>query len=83
MDDLTKKHCVPCEGGTVPLTDAGADALLEKLDGWERGMRLFGYRLARISAWDKIAASINQGVDDVSHEPKSQGGAGDRAGRFA
>jgi 4a-hydroxytetrahydrobiopterin dehydratase len=27
---------VPCEGGTVPLTDAGADALLEKLDGWER-----------------------------------------------
>ena len=36
MDDIASKHCVPCEGGTAPLTNEGADALLKKLDGWER-----------------------------------------------
>lgn len=36
MSDLTKKHCVPCEGGVPPLTDEQADAMLAELDGWER-----------------------------------------------
>ena len=36
MDDLTAKHCVPCEGGVPPLTDHEADALLSALDGWSR-----------------------------------------------
>ncbi len=34
--DLTAKHCVPCEGGTPPLSDEQADALLARLDGWTR-----------------------------------------------
>ena len=33
--NLTKKHCVPCEGGAPPLTDEQEDALLTELEGWE------------------------------------------------
>jgi 4a-hydroxytetrahydrobiopterin dehydratase len=31
-----KKHCKPCEGGTKPLSGEAADALLIRLNGWER-----------------------------------------------
>lgn len=32
--DLTSKRCVPCEGGTRPLTQDEIDALLKNLNGW-------------------------------------------------
>ena len=34
MTDLTAKRCVPCEGGTAPLSEGEARELLGKLDGW-------------------------------------------------
>jgi len=36
---LDKKHCVPCEGGTPPLSDAEEDAYLLQTPDWalERG----------------------------------------------
>lgn len=33
---LTEKRCVPCEGGTAPLTPDEADALLAECPGWVR-----------------------------------------------
>ena len=33
--DLAKKKCVPCEGGTVPLTSEQVEALLKKVSGWQ------------------------------------------------
>ncbi|HKK13304.1 MAG TPA: 4a-hydroxytetrahydrobiopterin dehydratase [Gammaproteobacteria bacterium] len=34
-DDLTEKHCKPCEGGTSPLSAEQAGALLRELgEGW-------------------------------------------------
>jgi len=32
--DLTSKRCVPCEGGTHPLSQDEIDALLKNLNGW-------------------------------------------------
>ena len=32
--ELAQKHCVPCEGGTPPLTQAQVEPLLAQLDGW-------------------------------------------------
>ncbi len=29
--DLTKKHCVPCEGGTLPLPDEKEDELIKSI----------------------------------------------------
>lgn len=33
--DLTQKRCVPCEGGTKPMTPAGAKGYLAQVPGWE------------------------------------------------
>jgi 4a-hydroxytetrahydrobiopterin dehydratase len=34
MDDLTKKKCVPCEGGTPPLEQDAIQQYLPKVPGW-------------------------------------------------
>lgn len=31
MNDLTKKHCVPCEGGTLPLSDEKENEMLKSI----------------------------------------------------
>ncbi len=33
--DLTKKKCVACEGGTIPLNKVEAGVLLRQIPGWE------------------------------------------------
>ena len=33
--DLTKKHCVPCEGGTKPFTKKQAQEYLKMTKDWE------------------------------------------------
>ena len=39
--ELTKRHCVPCEGGTPKLDRARIQALLPEVPGWaETGDRL-------------------------------------------
>ena len=36
MSDLVQKHCVPCEGGTLPLQEAEVKRLFSELGGgWE------------------------------------------------
>lgn len=35
MNDLAKKHCVPCEGGMPPLSDDKEDKLLKEVSEWE------------------------------------------------
>jgi len=32
--ELSQKRCVPCEGGTIPLTREEADIFLKQVDGW-------------------------------------------------
>ncbi len=34
MDNLAEQHCVPCEGGMVPLNDAEVQKGLLDTDGW-------------------------------------------------
>ena len=36
MSELSNKKCVPCEGGTTPMANEQADALLQELGGWVR-----------------------------------------------
>jgi 4a-hydroxytetrahydrobiopterin dehydratase len=35
MPELTAKRCVPCQGGTPPLTHEQILPLIDELDGWE------------------------------------------------
>lgn len=32
--DISQKHCVPCEGGTPPLTDIEEDNLINEVPNW-------------------------------------------------
>jgi 4a-hydroxytetrahydrobiopterin dehydratase len=34
MDDLSQKKCIPCEGGTMPLTREEAKAYLDYASSW-------------------------------------------------
>lgn len=34
--NLSDRHCKPCEGGTLPLSQAEADTLMQQLEGWQR-----------------------------------------------
>lgn len=34
MPDFAEQHCVPCEGGTAPLTADDAKGILEYVKGW-------------------------------------------------
>lgn len=33
--DLTTKHCVPCEGGTAPMSRSDAEALVAQVPEWK------------------------------------------------
>ena len=35
MSDLTKKRCIPCEGGTIPLDISEIHKYQKKVDGWD------------------------------------------------
>ncbi len=35
MSDLSDKKCVPCEGGTEPLSQLVAEKLLSQVEGWQ------------------------------------------------
>ena len=35
MNDLTNKHCKPCEGGVCPLDESLATQQLDQVPGWE------------------------------------------------
>ncbi|MDB3947560.1 4a-hydroxytetrahydrobiopterin dehydratase [Candidatus Pelagibacter sp.] len=35
MTDLTKKKCVPCEGGVIPFDVSEIHKYQKKVDGWE------------------------------------------------
>lgn len=34
MKNLTRKHCVPCEGGVTPLSGPELDQYLSEVKGW-------------------------------------------------
>ncbi len=34
MQDLTQKHCVPCEGGMPPLTELQENEMMGQVHGW-------------------------------------------------
>lgn len=35
MENLEKKHCLPCEGGTPPIDQATINSYLKKFPNWE------------------------------------------------
>lgn len=47
-EDLQRKHCIPCEGGIPPATDAEIRALMVSVPGWVLGSRVEGGKSIKI-----------------------------------
>ncbi len=56
--DLTKKHCVPCEGGTPPFSQAQEDEYIEKVKDWSL-IRDSEHKLRRQFKFDDFKASLS------------------------
>ncbi len=72
MVPLTKKHCVPCQGDTQPLTAAGIAPLHEMVPKWEvakgkRLLRTFGFEdfKTALGFVDRVGAL----ADEEDHHP--------------
>lgn len=52
--DLTKKTCVPCEGGIHPLSQIDIDKNLEQLKGWQ----LDGKKIKKIFKFKDFKAAL-------------------------
>lgn len=61
MNDLTERHCVPCEGGVEPLTLEQAHAMLQHVDdGWSLQADGSGIeRVFRFPAFSRTIAFVN------------------------
>ena len=73
QEELTRKRCVPCEGGVPPLSRAEAEALAANLEGWaldpdakqiSRSWTMKNF-MAGIDFFNKIAAL----AEDEGHHP--------------
>ena len=72
-EELTRKKCVPCEGGVPALTESEVDALLLNLPGWskvENGQRIrrewrSKHFMAAMEFFNKVAAL----AEDEGHHP--------------
>jgi 4a-hydroxytetrahydrobiopterin dehydratase len=69
MTDLTKKVCVACEGGTLPLQKAEVEVLLKQVPGWN--VRLDGKSIVREYKFKDFAealAFVNKVGEIAEHE---------------
>jgi 4a-hydroxytetrahydrobiopterin dehydratase len=55
---LTDMHCIPCEGGTAPLSIAIEDELLKQVPGWEID-RLFEHKIKKTFTLKSFPGAID------------------------
>lgn len=56
MSELTKKKCVPCEGGVPKLSEAEAQKLLGQVEGWSLSQE--GKRITREFAFKDFVENM-------------------------
>lgn len=56
--NLTDKYCVPCEGGTSPLSKIAEDEFLKQAHGWEIN-RLFEHKIRKTFTLKSFAGAID------------------------
>jgi 4a-hydroxytetrahydrobiopterin dehydratase len=72
-DQLTRRNCVPCEGGVAPLSPSEAESLIRNVEGWslahegQRIKRSWTVRnfMAGIDFFNKVAAV----AEEEGHHP--------------
>lgn len=64
---LSQKHCVPCEGGTKPLTSDEYGAFLRTLPGWEDVDQVKIQKVYKFKDFNEALAFVNK-VGAISEE---------------
>jgi 4a-hydroxytetrahydrobiopterin dehydratase len=70
-DELARRRCVPCEGGTPPLAEDEARRLLAALPGWslEGGHLVRSYRFKDFKAALAFANRVGAIAEEEGHHP--------------
>jgi 4a-hydroxytetrahydrobiopterin dehydratase len=75
MTDLVQKHCVPCEGGALPLMREESAKLLQETPGWT--IAPDGLSLSREFAFKNFVDAMGF-ANKITPRPFSLVGEGDR-----
>ncbi len=67
VSELASQECVPCKGGTPPLTDGKVKELLRELDGWTVEQEYHLTRLYDFPDFAKALAFVNQ-IGEIAEE---------------
>jgi len=69
--ELTKKKCIPCEGGVSPLTTQEAQSYLQNLDGWRLQNNYIEkeYTFKTYLAGLNFVYAIGKLAEDEGHHP--------------
>jgi 4a-hydroxytetrahydrobiopterin dehydratase len=72
-DNLSEKHCIPCEGGVAPFSHVESESYIQKVDNWELEgdtaiqkilvFKDFSTALAFVNSVGKIAETENHHPD--------------------
>jgi len=69
--DLTKKKCVPCESGTLPLNDEEINEFLKQISGWilKNGHLFKKFKLKNFIEAMKFLNSVAYVAENEGHHP--------------
>lgn len=70
MEDLTKKMCVACEGGTTPFSIIEANVLLKQVPGWS--LLSDNVHIARLFTFDDFKKAVKF-VNDIAELAEREG----------
>ncbi len=71
MNDLLKKHCVPCEGGTPPLANDKEDEFIKQTHDWTL-LRDGTHRIHRMFTFKNFKEAISF-VNKIAQLAESEG----------
>lgn len=69
MDDLTKQHCEPCEGGIPPMSSGRIAELLPQVPGWRS---VDGHHVVREWKFKDFASAL-KAVDTIGALAEAEG----------
>lgn len=71
-DSLTSKHCVPCEGGTAPLTTDQEEMYLSAVPEWEINRDTSMHTIKRTFVWKNFTQAVNH-INQIAALAEAEG----------
>ncbi len=73
MSELSKKRCIPCEGGVAPLSKEDAEVMLKQVNDWmlidEAKMIAKSFRFKNFDETMKFVNEVARIAEEEGHHP--------------